>query len=81
MKVRVRVRYGSDIPIPITTEYIKLESFLKLANVAETGGMAKGMIQDGEVLVNNEECTQRGRKLRPGDRVTVQSESYYVTGA
>ena len=61
MKVRVRVRYGSDIPIPITTEYIKLESFLKLANVAETGGMAKGMIQDGEVLVNNEECTQRGR--------------------
>ncbi len=81
MKVRVRVRYGSDIPIPITTEYIKLESFLKLANVAETGGMAKGMIQDGEVLVNNEECTQRGRKLRPGDRVTVQGESYYVTGA
>ena len=81
MKVRVRVRYGSDIPIPITTEYIKLESFLKLANVAETGGMAKGMIQDGEVLVNNEECTQRGRKLRPGDRVTVQGESYYVSGA
>lgn len=81
MKVRVRVRYGSDIPIPITTEYIKLESFLKLANVAETGGMAKGMIQDGEVLVNNEECTQRGRKLRPGDRVMVQGESYYVTGA
>ena len=81
MKVRVRVRHGSDIPIPITTEYIKLESFLKLANVAETGGMAKGMIQDGEVLVNNEECTQRGRKLRPGDRVTVQGESYYVTGA
>lgn len=81
MKVRVRVRYGSDIPIPITTEYIKLESFLKLANVAETGGMAKGMIQDGEVLVNNEECTQRGRKLRPGDRVTVHGESYYVTGA
>ena len=81
MKVRVRVRHGSDVPIPITTEYIKLESFLKLANVAETGGMAKGMIQDGEVLVNNEECTQRGRKLRPGDRVTVQGESYYGTGA
>ena len=81
MKVRVRVRHGSDIPIPITTEFIKLESFLKLANAAETGGMAKNMIQDGEVLVNNEECTQRGRKLRPGDRVTVQGESYYVTGA
>ena len=53
MKVRVRVRYGSDISIPITTEFIKLESFLKLANVAETGGMAKNMIQEGEVLVTN----------------------------
>lgn len=80
MKVRVRVRHGSDIPIPIATEYIKLESFLKLANVAETGGMAKNMIQDCEVLVNNEECTQRGKKLRPGDRVTVLGQSYYVTG-
>ena len=80
MKVRVRVRHGSDISIPITTEYIKLESFLKLSGVAETGGMAKGMIQDGEVKVNEEECTQRGRKLRPGDRVTVLGQSYYVTG-
>ena len=81
MKVRVRVRHGSDIEIPITTEYIKLESFLKLAGVAETGGMAKGMIQGGEVLVNNETCTQRGKKLRPGDRVTVLGQGYYVTGA
>ena len=79
MKVRVRVRRGSDISIPITTEYIKLESFLKLANVAETGGMAKGMIQDGEVLVTEEVCTQRGRKLRPGDRVTAQGQGYYVS--
>ena len=44
MKVRVRVRHGSDIPIPITTEFIKLESFLKLANAAETGGMAKNIV-------------------------------------
>ncbi len=81
MKVRVRVRHGSDVPIPITTEYIKLESFLKLAGVADTGGMAKNMIRDCEVLVNNEECTQRGRKLRPGDRVMVLGQGYYVTGA
>lgn len=80
MKVRVRVRYGSDIPIPISTEYIKLESFLKLANVAETGGMAKTMIQDGEVLVGGVTCTQRGKKLRPGDRVTALGQCYYVTG-
>ena len=81
MKVRVRVRRGSDVTIPITTEYIKLESFLKLAGVAETGGMAKNMIQAGEVLVNNIECTQRGKKLRPGDRVTALGQGYYVTGA
>ena len=81
MKVRVRVRHGSDISIPITTEFIKLESFLKLANAAETGGMAKNMIQDGEVLVNGEICTQRGKKLRPGDRVVLSDQGYYVTGA
>ena len=81
MKVRVRVRHGSDIPIPITAEFIKLESFLKLANAAETGGMAKNMIQDGEVLVNGEICTQRGKKLRPGDRVVLSDQGYYVTGA
>ena len=72
MKVRVRVRHGSDIPIPITTEFIKLESFLKLANAAETGGMAKNMIQDGEVLVNDEVCSMRGKKMRPGDRARFE---------
>lgn len=55
--------------IPITTEYIKLQDLLKLAAVAATGGEAKLMIQDGEVLVNGEVCTQRGRKIRPGDVV------------
>lgn len=55
--------------IPITTEYIKLQDLLKLASVVATGGEAKLMIQDGEVLVNGEVCTQRGRKIRPGDVV------------
>ncbi len=55
----------------INSEYIKLESLLKFEGVAETGGMAKYMIQDGEVLVNGEVCTMRGRKLRPGDIVTL----------
>ena len=81
MKVRVRVRYTSDITIPITTEYIKLESFLKFCGAAETGGMAKNWIQNGEILVNNEICTQRGKKLRPGDRVMCLGECYYVADA
>ena len=50
--------------ITITTEYIKLQDLLKLAAVT-----AKLLIQDGEVLVNGEVCTMRGKKLRPGDVV------------
>ncbi|MCI8910490.1 MAG: RNA-binding S4 domain-containing protein [Oscillibacter sp.] len=55
--------------VTITTEYIKLQDLLKLANLVETGGEAKERIQAGEVQVNGEPCTQRGKKIRPGDRV------------
>lgn len=55
--------------ITITTEYIKLQDLLKLAAVTATGGEAKLLIQDGEVLVNGEVCTMRGKKLCPGDVV------------
>ena len=53
----------------ITTEFIRLQDLLKLANLVETGGEAKERIQDGEAMVNGEICTQRGKKLRPGDTV------------
>ena len=53
--------------IPINTEFIKLEALLKLANVVSSGGEAKILIQDGQVTVNGEVCTQRGKKMRPGD--------------
>ncbi len=67
--------------IEITTEFIKLDAFLKLSGLAETGGEAKLMVEDGEVLVNGETCTQRGRKLRPGDRVSCGGETLEVAGA
>ena len=54
MKIRIRRKSDKDISVPITTEFIKLESFLKLANAVESGGMAKNLIQNGEVLVNGE---------------------------
>ena len=57
--------------IKITTEFIKLDSLLKFANVCETGGMAKEAIQCGDVLVNGEVCTMRGKKIRSGDVVEV----------
>ena len=55
--------------ITITTEYIKLQDLLKFAAIASTGGEAKIMVQEGQVTVNGEVCTQRGRKIRPGDDV------------
>ena len=57
--------------IKIDTEYIKLDALLKFAGVAETGGAAKTAIQEGEVKVNGQVCTMRGRKLRPGDRAEL----------
>lgn len=78
MKVRVRRINPAEQEIPITTEYIKLESFMKLANMVESGGMAKNFILNEEVKVNGEVCPMRGKKLRPGDRVEFDGCSYKV---
>ncbi len=53
--------------IKIKEEYIRLDCALKLAGFVETGGHAKIVIQNGEVLVNSEICTMRGKKLYSGD--------------
>jgi len=53
--------------ITIDSEFIRLQDVLKLSCLCGTGGMAKLVIQNGEVLVNGEVCTMRGKKLRPGD--------------
>ncbi|MDY3031861.1 MAG: RNA-binding S4 domain-containing protein [Clostridia bacterium] len=60
--------------IKISTEFIKLDQLLKFANAAPSGGIAKEMIADGIVSVNGEVCTVRGKKLRPGDEVTIEYE-------
>lgn len=57
--------------VKITTEYIKLEALLKFEGLVETGGEAKERIQAGEVSVNGAVCTMRGKKIRPGDFVTL----------
>lgn len=67
--------------ITITTEYIKLQDLLKFAAVASTGGEAKIMVQEGQVTVNGEVCTQRGRKIRPGDDVCANGAHYTVSYA
>ena len=63
----------------ITTEYIKLQDLLKLANAVETGGEAKECVQSGEVQVNGEVCTMRGKKIRPGDVVVFNGQTLTVT--
>ena len=77
MKVVVK-RKENKIPVVIGTEFIKLEAALKFANAVETGGMAKADIQDGQVLVNGEVCTMRGKKLYPGDSFTYMGNSYLI---
>ena len=57
---------------------IRLDQFLKLMDIVQTGGHAKLIIQNGEVHVNGEVCTQRGKKLRSGDVVTFQSQEWTV---
>ena len=80
MKVRVTKKLsGEPIVVPIRTEFIKLQDFMKFANVCESGGMAKTFIQEGEVRVNGEICTMRGKKLHPGDEVTFLQNTWRVT--
>ena len=67
--------------ITITTEFIKLQDLLKFANLVETGGEAKELIQGGEVQVNGETCTMRGKKIRPGDVVAFDGQKLTVTYA
>lgn len=64
--------------IKITTEFIKLQDLLKFASLVSTGGEAKMIIQEGEVTVNGEVCTQRGKKIRPGDDVMLDGQHFTV---
>ena len=67
--------------IEITSGFIKLDAFLKFCGAAGTGGEAKLRVANGDVLVNGEACTIRGKKLRAGDTVAIDGEEYVVTGA
>ena len=64
------------IETQITTEFIKLDQLLKFSGLCDTGGFAKELIQQGEVKVNGEVCTMRGKKIRSGD--TVSAGDYTV---
>ncbi len=77
MKVVVRKKDNS-IPVVISTEFIKLQDAMKFANAVPSGGIAKTEIQEGNVTVNGEVCTMRGKKLHPGDKFGFDGLTYLI---
>lgn len=65
--------------IKIDTEFIRLDNLLKFAGAVDTGGAAKFIIQDGQVMVNGEVCTMRGKKMRSGDKAQIEDLIIEVT--
>ena len=80
MKVTVKKK-NNDIPLMIATDFIKLESAMKLANIMPSGGSAKLEIQGGCVMVNGQVCTMRGKKLYPGDAFTYDGQTWSIHAA
>ena len=78
MKIKVKVAEKQQITKKIDTDFIRLDSFLKMCDAVQTGGHAKLVIQDGEVRVNGEVCTARGKKLRSGDSAEFENVIYTV---
>ncbi|MBM7653788.1 S4 domain-containing protein YaaA [Neobacillus cucumis] len=64
--------------IKLDTEYITLGQFLKLADVIQTGGMAKWFLSEHEIFINGEQDQRRGRKLRVGDKIRIPGFGEFV---
>ncbi|MEH7479692.1 S4 domain-containing protein YaaA [Neobacillus drentensis] len=64
--------------IKIDTEFITLGQFLKLAEVIQSGGMAKWFLSEHDILINGEQDQRRGRKLRTGDKIQIAGFGEFV---
>lgn len=78
MKIKVKVKQKPTVTKKINSDFIRLDAFLKMCDAVQTGGHAKIVIQEGEVFVNGEVCTQRGKKMRSGDRAEFENVVYVV---
>ena len=78
MKIKVKIAEKNKVSKKIDTDFIRLDAFLKMCDAVQSGGHAKIVIQDGEVRVNGEVCTQRGKKLRKGDFAEFERTVYTV---
>ncbi len=77
-RIKVRAKIESKEQLFITTPFIKLDSAMKLSGLADTGGMAKMLIEDGLVRVNGEVCLQRGKKLYNGDKIFFRNSLFEI---
>ena len=77
-KVKAHVKTAKVNEIKIDTDFIKLDAFLKLSAAVVTGGEAKILIAEERVKVNGEVTTARGKKLRKGDKVSIEGKEYEV---
>lgn len=73
MKIKVRLKKYNEQNVEIETEFIRLDALLKFAAIVQTGGEAKMVITDGLVSVDGEVCTQRGKKIYPGQKVVFEN--------
>lgn len=78
MKIKVKLAEKKTVEVKITTDNIRLDSALKLANAVSTGGQAKWIIQDSLVKVNGEVCLSRGKKLNEGDTFEYERTLYKI---
>ena len=78
MKINVKIKENKKEKAIINTDFIQLQAFLKFMGIAETGGHAKELINEGIIKVNNEVCKSRGKKLRNGDVVSAFSVDYEI---
>ncbi len=78
-KITVKAKILNEEKLYIVTDFIKLDAAMKLAGIADTGGMAKMMIEDSQVKVNSEICLQRGKKLYPGDKILFRNSLFIIS--
>ena len=77
-KISAKIKQKEHRQIEIDSDFIRLDSLLKLVNAVMTGGHAKIVIQESEVKVNGEICTARGRKIKVGDNIEFDNIIYEV---
>ena len=78
VKIKAKIAEKEKVQLKIDTDFIRLDAALKLANIAVTGGQAKIIIGDGQIKIDGEPCTMRGKKLRSGDSFEFDKKIYEI---